>query len=310
MGDKKAIIEALCEQKYDKTNQDKIINILKDQAIAWEGVYKDDKISIPFILPFKFVDFFDIEFKRIDWVWCQLDNCKFYGCSFVGNKDYDRSRRNVFESSFFGGAHFYRCSFERIAFEGNMWRNCTFVDCSFNECEWQYSLMWGSNIINTDINNSVIQHSTFDTTELANSRLNNITTWTSVNQPVFINCRIHDNLMFAENNIYGGGHILVSRVNDNSKNVKSNAWVTDEYANQVIGKLSSLREIKAKIEDDNMRKIIENEIAEIVSSVSSIPKSCMFCKFIGGGKLLERKCFLFDESESEARYKCWDKKEQ
>ena len=58
MGDKKAIIEALCEQKYDKTNQDKIINILKDQAIAWEGVYKDDRISIPFILPFKFVDFF------------------------------------------------------------------------------------------------------------------------------------------------------------------------------------------------------------------------------------------------------------
>lgn len=306
MEDKKAIIEALYKQKYDKTTQDKIIKILKDQATAWEGIYKDDKISIPFVLPFKFADFFDIDFKEIDWVWCQLNNCKFYGCSFVGNKDY--GRRNVFESSFFGGAHFYRCSFKRIAFEGNIWRNCTFVDCSFNECEWQYSLMWGSDIINTRITNSVIQHSTFDTTELANSRLDNINTWTSENQPVFINCRIHDNLMIAENNFYGGGHILVSRVNNNSKNVKSDVWITDEYANQVIGKLSALREIKAKIEDDDVKKIIENEIAEIVSSVSSIPKSCMFCKFIGEGKLLERKCFLFDESESEARYKCWEKK--
>lgn len=306
MEDKKAIIEALYKQKYDKTTQNKIINILKDQTIAWEGAYKDDKISIPFVLPFKFVDFFDIEFRGIDLVWCQLNNCRFYGCSFVGNKDYDR--RNVFESSFFGGAHFYRCSFERIAFGGNMWRNCTFVDCNFNECEWRYSLMWESDIINTNITNSVIQESTFEITELANSRLDNVNTGSSVNQPVFINCRIHDNLMTADNNFYGDSHILASRVNDNSKNVTSDAWITDEYANQIIGKLSALREIKAKIEDDDVKKIIENEIAEIVSSVSSIPKSCLFCKFIGEGKLLERKCFLFDESESEARYKCLEKK--
>lgn len=279
-------MDKIYRKSYNKENRNELLSMLSEQP-------KDIDIdSIPPSLGFRICNFSNIKIENIFWgrsifLMCNFDKCTFENSGFF--------------NALILGTKFHECTFKNVTFSRNQSRVATFENCVFENCIFNNGFSNNDIIKDSIIKICQFEDIMFTSLECKDLDIENI----YCRNAIFTYCNIEHNIIKNLNDASCGTYYIIQSKCEH--NILNNALPLVKYedAHQNIGKLTVLREIRDEVNDDNVKKIIENKLSDVMPVAKNyVSSSCYGCVY---NDALKRKCVFFN---LEARYKCWEKKEQ
>lgn len=276
---------------YTQENKDDLLKVLKEQTENFDYIdnpwrYQESH-HLPSLLYFMFDTIQDIKIKDAILGSEIYSQCRFNKCEFENVQFCDTLLLGtLFEECVFKNVKFFRVNSQYTSF-----RNCVFENCIFNN-----ALSTDDEIEHSIIKNCSLEDAMFKHLECESSNIE--TTVIKYKAPVvFIRCKITNNTIKHTSDSLDKYYIIDSKLENNTQNL-----MTYENAQQNIGKLNIMEEIKDEFYDNETKKIIENKISDIISSAET-HGHCLSCTYFQGTGF-SGYCTLFENKSSQYKWKC------